>query len=103
MKLVEIKTEDLLIKNFKLADINRSYIKWLNNKKLLKYSINKFRNFKKKDCHIFLKNFTNSNNLFLSIKSKKLELLGTATCYFSNDNKICDVGILIGNEKYKSF
>jgi RimJ/RimL family protein N-acetyltransferase len=102
MKLVEIKTEDLLIKNFKLADINKSYIKWLNNKKLLKYSINKFRNFTKKDCQIFLKNFINSNNLFLSIKSKKLELVGTATCYFSNDNKICDVGILIGNKKYRS-
>lgn len=47
MKLVRIKTENLLIRNFKLKDINKNYIKWLNNKKLLKYSINKFKNFKK--------------------------------------------------------
>jgi RimJ/RimL family protein N-acetyltransferase len=102
MKLVEINTKDLIIRNFKLEDINKSYIKWLNDKELFKYSINKFRNFKKKDCYTFLKNFTSSNNLFLSIKNKKLELLGTITCYFSNYNKICDIGILIGNNKYRS-
>jgi len=102
MKLVEIKTEDLLIRNFKITDINQSYIKWLNNKKLLKYSINKFKNFKKKDCFIYLKSFTKSNNLFLSIKNKKSELIGTITCNFSNNNKICDIGILVGNEKYRS-
>ena len=102
MKLVEIKTEDLLIRNFKITDINKSYIKWLNNKKLLKYSINKFKNFKKKDCFIYLKSFTKSNNLFLSIKNKKSELIGTITCNFSNNNKICDIGILVGNEKYRS-
>ena len=70
MKLVDIETEDLLIRNFKITDINKCYIKWLNNKKLLKYSINKFKNFKKKDCFIYLKSFTKSNNLFLSIKNK---------------------------------
>lgn len=38
----------------------------------------------------------------MSIKNNKSELVGTITCYFSNLNKICDVGILVGNKKYKS-
>jgi RimJ/RimL family protein N-acetyltransferase len=102
MKIVKIKSNDLFISNFALKDITRSYIAWLNNKKLLKYSNNKFANFNQKKCVNFLKSFKNSQNLFLSIKNSNLELIGTITCYFFCNNKICDIGILLGSKKYSS-
>lgn len=103
MSLVYIQNDDLLIRNFKLSDINKQYINWLNNKKLLRYSNNKFVSFNKKKCIIFFKSFKSSKNLFLAILSKKnLELIGTLTCYFSNNYKICDIGILLGHKNYKS-
>jgi hypothetical protein len=69
MKLAETKIEDLLIKSFELTDINQSYIKWLNNKKLLKYSINKLK-IKKEDCFIFLKVLLNLIIFFCLLKIK---------------------------------
>jgi RimJ/RimL family protein N-acetyltransferase len=102
MKKVKIHKDNLYISNFNLKDISKNYIQWLNNKKLLKFSNNKFLDYDKKKCVRFLKSFKNSQNLFLSIKNKNLELIGTITCYFSCNNKICDVGILIGRKNYRS-
>lgn len=103
MKLFLMQSDDLLIRNFKLSDINQNYIDFLNDKNLLKYSNNKYTNFTKKKCLLFFKNFKNSKNLFLAILSKKnLKLIGTLTCYFSNNMQICDVGILLGHKNYRS-
>ena len=102
MKVVKIKNNDLVIKNFQLKDINKSYLDWLNNKKLLQFSSNKFLNFDKKKCIKFLKSFKNTDNLFLAVKNQHSELLGTVTCYFFCNKKICDIGILMGNEQFTS-
>ena len=69
MKKIKIQDKELFISNFQLKDINSNYIKWLNNKELLKFSSNKFVNFDKKKCIKFFKSFQNSQNLFLSINS----------------------------------
>tara|TARA_B100001175_G_C19410994_1_gene591118 strand:+ start:259 stop:777 length:519 start_codon:yes stop_codon:yes gene_type:complete len=102
MKKIKIQDKELFISNFQLKDINSNYIKWLNNKELLKFSSNKFVNFDKKKCIKFFKSFQNSQNLFLSIKNNNLELIGTLTCYFFCNKKICDIGILLGDRKYRS-
>lgn len=102
MKKIVIRKDNLLITNFKLKDINKNYIQWLNNKKLLKYSNNKFTIYNKKKCITYFKSFEKSQNLFLSIKNNKLELIGTITCFFSCKNKICDIGILLGDKNHRS-
>jgi RimJ/RimL family protein N-acetyltransferase len=102
MQRIKIRKDNLLIANFKLSDINKNYIQWLNDKKLLKYSNNKFINYNKKKCVSYFKSFKNSQNLFLSIKNNKLELIGTITCFFSCNNKICDIGILLGDKNHRS-
>jgi RimJ/RimL family protein N-acetyltransferase len=102
MKKIKIRKNNLLISNFKLRDIDKNYIRWLNDKKLLKYSNNKFINYNKKKIIKYFKSFKNSQNLFLSIKNNKLELIGTITCFFSCNNKICDIGILLGDKNYRS-
>ncbi len=102
MKEVKIQQNDLLITNFKFKDISKKYINWLNDKKFLKYSNNKFLDFNRKKCIKFLRSFKNSQNLFLSIKNSKSKLIGTITCYFFCGNKICDIGIMLGDKNYRS-
>ena len=38
----------------------------------------------------------------MSLKNNKLELIGTITCFFSCNNKICDIGILLGDKNHRS-
>ena len=62
MQRIKIRKDNLLIANFKLSDINKNYIQWLNDKKLLKYSNNKFINYNKKKCVTYFKSFENCRN-----------------------------------------
>ena len=65
-----IEDKNFVLKSFSKKDINPNYIKWVNNKNLLKYSRNK----KKIDYNSaldYLKSHDNKNNLFFKILKKK--------------------------------
>jgi hypothetical protein len=67
MKKINIVGKKTTLTLFSKKDINFKYIKWLNNKKLLRYSNNRF---KKNTYHTLKKyflSFDNKNDFFFKI------------------------------------
>jgi [ribosomal protein S5]-alanine N-acetyltransferase len=97
-----IKNEKLYISKFKLENISNSYISWLNDKYLMRFSNQRLKNHNVKTCIEYFESFKNSNNLFLGIFTNKSSMIGTLTVYFDDKQNIADIGILIGNKQYQS-
>ncbi len=97
-------TEKITLRNFTIKDINKVYIQSLNNKKLMQYSENRFRTFNKNNCLEYYKLMKKNKNFFFLV-SKEIEAenfyvpIGTLTGYVDYNNKTCDLGILIWENK----
>jgi len=92
------------IRNFRIDDINQKYIQSLNDKKLMKYSENRFKKFSKKVCldyFLFMKK--KKNFFYLATKQDKEKNyripIGSLTGHVDYNNGICDLGILIWDNK----
>ncbi|MDC0586982.1 GNAT family N-acetyltransferase [Gammaproteobacteria bacterium] len=97
MQEFQIQTENLIISDFLDPDISDEYVSWLNNKDLMKYSEQRHKLHTIETSKKYLASFSSTPNYFLSIKTKKGEMIGTMTIYQDTYNKICDMGILIGS------
>ena len=98
-----IKSNKVNLSSFKYYDLrNKKYISWLKNKKLLKYSNQRFetQNLKKlkNDFYLLKKN----KDIFFKILSKKNEFIGTIIGRIDRNHKTCNLGILIGDSSFKS-
>jgi RimJ/RimL family protein N-acetyltransferase len=88
---------EIKLQNFQQLDITENYLRWLNDKELMKYSRQSFFDHDIKSAEMYLKTFSNSSNRFLAIKINQT-LVGTATVYIDDIYKTCSYGILIGKE-----
>ena len=66
-----IKTKNLYLKKFSNLDITENYLRWLNDKKITRFSNQKFIKHNFKSSQTYLNTFKNSNNLFFSINQKQ--------------------------------
>jgi RimJ/RimL family protein N-acetyltransferase len=90
----------ITIRNFDIKDIDKNYIDALNNKKLMKFSENRFKSFNRKSCLDYYRAMKlKKNYFFLILKNDLINFvkipIGTMTCYIDHHNKSCDLGILI--------
>jgi hypothetical protein len=88
------------ITKFTKNDINKSYLNWLNNKQLLKFSRHKFIRYNKKKALNYYTMMKERKNFFYKIICDK-KFIGTVTAYINYKKKKSNVGILIGNTKYQ--
>ena len=67
MKFKKIETNNFILENFKISDVNLKYLKWLKNKNVNKFITNSnFNNLK--DLKKFIKaNYLKKNYFFLKI------------------------------------
>ena len=104
LNYILLKNKNIYLKTFDYKNIDKEYINWFSGKNLdLKFS----RHFKKKYNRLILiknlRNFLNSDNLFIGIFNKFDEkLVGTITIYINMKRKQGNLGIFIGNKKYNS-
>lgn len=100
---INIDTQNLRIKNFTIKNINKRYISWLNNKKLMNYSIQKFQKHTYKSSMRYYLGMKKSKNLFLAIYKKNfiLKHIGNISVYFDMNNKLADMSIIIGEKSAK--
>ena len=96
--------ENIKLSNFRIKDINNVYIKSLNNKKLMQHSENRFRTFNKRNCLEYFKLMKKNKNFFFLVSKKNKTdnfyvQIGTLTGYLDYNNKICDLVILIWENK----
>lgn len=79
-------------------DISRDYIGWLNDEIIMRFSNQRFHQHSFDTCARYLKNFENTDNLFLKIQRKPdLVMIGTMTVYYSRHHGTADIGILVGH------
>lgn len=96
-----IATPNLIIEPFTDSDITEKYLGWLNDKNLLMFSEQRHKQHTFESASLYLRSFINSSNHFLSIKTKQSPThIGNLTIYTDVNNKICDIGILIGDQNF---
>ena len=87
------------LKPFSKIDITSNYISWLNNKELMRFSNQQFKDHTYSTCMEYFKNFINSQNGFWTIFTVKDDMpIGTVTAFYVEAD-IIDIGILIGEPK----
>jgi RimJ/RimL family protein N-acetyltransferase len=95
-------SDDLIIDLFKAQDISSEYLSWLNDKDLMKFSNQRFEHHTAKSSLNYLKQMKKIDAIFLSIcASETKELIGTMSVYFNKNHSTSDIGILVGNKKFR--
>jgi RimJ/RimL family protein N-acetyltransferase len=100
MKKINIVGKKTRLTLFSKKDINFKYIKWLNNKNLLRYSNNRFKKITYHTLKKYFLSFDNKNNFFFKISSLNNVFIGTTTCYIDRNHKTANIGIMIGDKQF---
>ena len=84
---------------FERSDITASYMGWLNDKQIVKFSNQRFIDHTLSSCQSYYESFLGSDNLFLKVSDKNDgKFIGTVTCFYAAPHLTVDVGILIGDK-----
>ncbi len=87
----------LRLSRFTQEHVNASYIGWLNDPNVMKYSNQRFIRHTPETCVRYLQSFTDTNNRFYAIEELVTgQMLGTLTVYANLHHQTADIGILIG-------
>lgn len=93
-----IETRRLKILPFNELFITETYIGWLNDKELLKYSEQRHFKHDYQSCLSYLKSFENSENIFAAIIEKESgRHIGNINSYLDQFNRTADMGLLVGD------
>ncbi|NQX95914.1 MAG: GNAT family N-acetyltransferase [Erythrobacter sp.] len=85
------------LRPFGPSDITQSYVGWLSDPVVTRFSNQRFRTHTRESCEAYLASFAGSPNLFLSVRDAASdEAIGTMTAYANAAHGTCDVGIMIG-------
>jgi [ribosomal protein S5]-alanine N-acetyltransferase len=93
----QILGQQVTLRHFAVENITSTYLDWLRDKELMKYSNQRFRNHSLGSCKDYLNSFEGSDNLFLAIYHGA-ENIGTMTAYVSKVHQTADMGLLIGRQ-----
>ena len=86
------------IHRFEASDISDSYVQWLNDPVVTRYSNQRFFRHTYDSCCDYLNSFETSDNVFLKICSiDPVTMIGTMTAYVSIPHRTVDIGIMIGD------
>ena len=85
------------LRRFTPGDITPSYLSWLNDPVVTRFSNQRFRSHTQNTCEDYCAGFNGSPHLFLSVQDKLSDAaIGTMTAYANPHHGVCDVGIMIG-------
>jgi ribosomal-protein-alanine N-acetyltransferase len=92
-----LRGERLQVRPFALEDISETYVGWLNDPEVVRYSGQRFRVHTPGSCRAYLASFEGSANHFLAICDRQTAvMLGTLTVYRSVPHGTADIGIMVG-------
>ena len=84
---MNLTTSRLVIRPFKQADITDSYLSWLNDPEVTRFSNQRFREHNVMSVSAYFKSFISSNNSFLLLdRLDGSGAIGTATVYRDNNH-----------------
>ncbi len=99
--LTPLNGKKVELRNFTETDITPIYIGWLNDPRVTRFSNQRFLRHNKVSSQANLATFADSDNLFISIRSRADGCaIGTMTAYINRHHKTADIGLLIGETSY---
>jgi len=94
---MEIKTDRLLIIPFQKKHLSSTYINWLNDPEIVKYSSQRHLKHTLKSCKNYWNSFKGTKNFFWAIETKTDKIhIGNINAYIDIYNNTADIGIIIG-------
>ncbi len=101
MAEVSLQTERIDIVPFSNNHITESYLSWLNDKSLMKYSEQRYYLHTKASSENYLSSFSGSPNYFWALLDRQNSgaLIGSMTAYIDENNNIADIGIMLGSKR----
>lgn len=92
-----LEGRNVRLRRFGAVDIGDSYLDWLNDPDVVRYSNQRLRKHDKASSEQYLASFADTDNLFVAIEDKASgQLLGTMTAYVSRHHGTVDVGLMVG-------
>ena len=86
---------------FTEANITDTYLSWLNDPEVVKFSNQRFLRHTSRTSLEYLKSFDDTDNLLLAVYLKDTEkYIGTMSVYFSVAHETADIGLMIGDKAY---
>ena len=82
------------LRSFSKENLTDSYLGWLRDPNLMRFSNQRFRTHNINSCRAYLDSFTGTDNLFLAIYHESV-FIGTMTAYRSVVHGTADIGLLI--------
>ena len=96
MKLTSLR---LQLRPFVISDINPSYVGWLNDLEVTRFSNQRFQLHTAESSAAYLESFTETSNSFLLIEQlTSLIPIGTASVYRNCFHGTADIGLMIGDK-----
>jgi len=93
-------TPRLRLRPFEAADINATYLGWLNDPEVTSYSNQRFHQHTAESCAAYLESFAGSSNSFLLIEQLEDQRpIGTATVYRTVQHGTADIGLMLGERR----
>ena len=94
-----LQGKKVLLRRFDESDIDETYIAWLNDPAVVRFSNQRFLKHDSESCLRHLASFEGTENLFINIYSLADERsVGTMTVYVSRYHGTAAVGIMIGDK-----
>ena len=101
LREIEVNGNTLHLRAFRKSDISDTYVSWLNDVEVVKYSNQRFLNHTIESCHRYLDSFSDTDNIYMAIEDKVTKrLCGSITAYIQTNHGTADIGLLIGNKKF---
>lgn len=88
------------LRPFGVADITPTYLGWLKDPEVVRFSNHRFYSHTAETCQMYLNSFNGSPNYFLAICDRVTEaMIGTMTVYRSLPHGTADIGIMVGERR----
>lgn len=94
---LELRSSRLILRPFGADDLTDTYVGWLNDPAVVRFSNQRFQRHDLASCAEYLARFEGSGNLFVAIcRAADRAVIGTMTARRSRHHGTADVGIMIG-------
>ena len=92
-------TNTISLRSFVADDLSTTYVGWLNDAEVVRFSNQRFILHSLSSCDAFFHSFEQAPACFLAIDHSDFGMIGTMTVYFNEHHGTADIGILIGERK----
>ena len=90
----------LRLRPLEAADITATYLAWLNDPVVTRFSNQRFHQHTPDSCAAYLASFAGSSNSLLLIEQRQDQRpIGTATVYRNNQHGTADIGLMVGERR----